>query len=518
MQPDHTVPEIPPTRPHPGWIVTAAISSMKTFVWALIPLLFSLRDRGAMAMAMATALFGIAIVAWRAAEWRRVHYSAMDETITVESGLLNVSRKSVRPERIHAVDAVETPVSRLLGIAELQITSAGAGENLTIPAIGTNEAEQLQRWIAAHRLERRAAGENTRTGQPSADTVPVVLRRLSAREVFLAGLTSGQIAPATAFTAFGIRIISDILPGSMVDRIPWDPDTFGAGSILALIALAAIFAWAVSILGSVLTNWDFTLSRTEDSLIISSGLLDRKHNSVAIRRIQGVSIVESLLRQPFGYASISLESAAAQRADLEGGSVRHLFPFLRVEDARELIRQALPGFDWIDEHAAFNSLPSRSRRRYLLPPARNISIIAIVAMLLLSASGQGAWWYGLSALALAPILVFHAERQFRDAGWWTGGNDRLVIRHRSIGRTTTYTLGNRVQIRELTQNWLQRRASLGTIWLQTSARGANATLRVVHVDYDAGLGLLRELRPPVRETQAAVAREPSPHGELRAVR
>ncbi len=493
------IPDIPPTRPHPGWIITTAIESLRTFIWALIPLLFSIRDRGALAMVAATVLFGLVMIAWRATEWRKIRYAAVDNTISLQSGVLGTSHKSVRPERIHAVDTIETPVHRLLGVSELRITTAGAGENLTIPAIGNTDAERLRRWIAVHRASTRPERESGDGNAVQESETPVVIRQMSPREVFVSGLTSGQIAPAAAIAAFGVRIVSEVLPESMVERIPWDPERLTPGGILALVFVGAIIAWGLSIAGAVLTNWNFTLARTPDSLIVTSGLLDRKQNVVAIRRIQGVSIVESLLRQPFGYASITIESAAAQHGSDDDAHVRQLFPFLKVADVSGLVREAVPEFAWIGEGVEFGRLPPRARRRYMMPVMRDFTLMTLLVCGIFAATSFGEWWFGLPVLLFLPPLLVHAERQFRDAGWWAGPGDKLAIRRRGIDRISTFTYGGRVQVRELSQSWFQRRAALGTIWLHTSSRTGSPTLSIKHLDYADGRVLLRALGPTSKQ-------------------
>jgi putative membrane protein len=494
--------DIPPSRPHHAWIVTSAIEGFKTVIWALIPLLFSVRDRGASAMAVVTILFALGVVLWRALQWRNIWYAAQAGEITVTAGLVERSRKSVRAERIHAVDTVETPLGRSLGVSELRISTAGAAEALTIPAISRADAERLRAWIASvtaapgDALEQRAEDGTAPSSQSR------LIRRLSRREVLITGLTSGRIAPALALAAFGIRIVTDLLPERYLDRIPFDPDRLTPGTIAGLIAIAALLAWGLSILGSVMTLWDFTLQRTPESVIVTSGLIDRKQNTVGIQRIQGITVVEGILRQPFGLASITMENAARARSNEEFNDARTLFPLIRIGDVEALLADVLPELAWSEPEIAWRRLPERALRRYLMPVLLDFALVLVLAIAVLAVLPRVEWWYGLSLLPVLPLWLGHAYLQYRDAAWATDDDGRLFLRRRDLDRRTTMTARRRVQIRSLASSVFQRRAGLGSLTVTIAASGLRDRVTLHHVDATEGAELLDWLAPVPEHTRA----------------
>lgn len=497
--------DIPPSHPHPGWIITAAIESLRTLVWALVPLLFSVRDQGAIAMIAVTATFGLAVVIWRAIQWHFITYSAESGSISLNTGALSKSHKSVRPERVQAIDTVEPPIGRLLGISELRISTAGSGETIVIPAVRNAEANRLRDWIEFHRAGNEPSSTEVMNQDSELATGSAILRKLSSRDVLLAGLTSGRIAPALALTAFGVRIVTELLPNSLVDRIPFDPERLTPFTIVAIVGIAAVAAWGISIAGSVITNWNFTLERSGDTLIISSGLLERQRNAINVQRVQGLTIVEGLLRQPFGYASITIESAAPRRKSDAGIEQYQLIPLIRMTEIRDFIAEALPEMDWIAEPRSLATLPARARRRYLAPVVRDLGSLAIIASLLIWQIERGEWWYGISLLALIPPLLIYADLQFRDAGWSCDSMNHLVIRTRSVDRQTTCMHAKRVQMRELAQDWLQRRADLATVTLLTAAHGGRSAITLRHVDESDGSALMDALQPQHPWTSGATS-------------
>ncbi|CAN5751119.1 PH domain-containing protein [soil metagenome] len=495
-------PGIPSTRPHPGWIISAALSSVRSFIAAFIAIAFSVRDQGIIVITFAMLVPGLLIIGWRAIQWQAMRYSAQDGAISLSTGLLEKNERTIQVERIQSVDTLETPIGRILGVSELQIATAGAAQPITIPAISAGEAERLREWIDASRsrVDGRSADleQAERPNEPAHSTV---VHQMSGRDVLLAGLTAGRIAPALAIAAAAWRLGSDILPESLRQRVPIDPDRLTPASVVALIAAAAAMAWGLSIAGAALSLWNFTVQRAPDSLILNRGLLDRKQNTIPVSRIQAISVVEGVLRQPFGFASVMIESAAKPHGDDESGGARHLFPFVRKRDILRLIEAALPEFSWSDAGIDLHRLPARARSRYLIPVIRDFAIGLVVTCGVLSWLPRVEWWYGLFLLPLLPVWLAFGYLQFRDAGWSLDSNDRLFVQQRSFDRSLLVTRGRRVQVRELSSNPLQRRAHLGSLTLLLATIGGRGTITINHLDHDDGEQLLASLsphnRPPI---------------------
>jgi putative membrane protein len=484
--------EIPPTRPHPGWIVSAAISSVRQLIAAFVAILFSVRDQGIVVITMAMLIPGLLIILWRVLQWRAMYYSAQKGAITLATGLLEKQVRTIQVERVQSVDTLETPIGRMLGVSEVQISAAGAAQPITIPALSAVDTDRLRDWIEAS----RAGAGPLAVEQPVvvAEGAPAhVVHQMRGRDVLLAGLTAGRIAPALAIAAAAWRLGSDILPESIWQRVPFDPERLTVASVVALIGAAAIVAWGLSIAGAVLSLWDFTVRRTPDSLMVTRGLLDRKQNTIPISRIQAVSIVEGVLRQPFGYASVNLESAARPHGEGESGDSRHLMPFVRKRDVSELLATALPELAWDDADVALQRLPERARSRYLAPVIRDFAIALVVLCAVLSRLPRVEWWYGLALLPLLPVWLVLGYLQYRDTGWSIDRNDRLFVQQRSFDKALTVTRGRRVQLRELSSNVLQRRAGLATVTLRLATIGGRATLTVHHLDQQDGERLLMAL-------------------------
>ncbi len=87
--------------------------------------------------------------------------------------------------------------------------------------------------------------------------------------------------------------------------VEWIPVAVAVFGLLAL-------GMSISIIGSVVVFYGFTLSRTGEDIFRSHGLLTRLSSSLPRRRIQLLKVEETWLRRLFGLAAL--------RADTAGGT------------------------------------------------------------------------------------------------------------------------------------------------------------------------------------------------------
>src|SRR5690606_16102601 len=86
-----------------------------------------------------------------------------------------------------------------------------------------------------------------------------------------------------------------------------------AGYVLLgiLIIIGLILAWIISVVMAYLKYNDFTLKVVENDLVITRVLFEKRTTTIPIRRIQSIRIQERRFRQPFSYASVSVEYAGS---------------------------------------------------------------------------------------------------------------------------------------------------------------------------------------------------------------
>jgi putative membrane protein len=249
-----------------------------------------------------------------------------------------------------------------------------------------------------------------------------------------------------------------LLPHGVVEWL------LAAGGLLAL-------AWLLAAAGAIVAFSGFTAVRDGDVLRIRRGLLQRREVTLPVARVRAVRVVEGVLRQPFGLATLRVEVLGFAR---EAAAARTLFPLLRRAEVEGFLAELLPeladGLDGL-EHP-----PRRARRRYLLPPAATALVAGGAAALVLDAP-----W----ALAAVAAGLGYGELRWRAAGWrLTGG--RLAVASRLLARTTVLAPARNRESHDLAQTALQRRARLADVEVEF---GKRTTARIRHLDLEVARGL-----------------------------
>lgn len=462
-------------RLHPAAMLIAALGTIRRSVSAtIVPGVVFLFSQGLSPWTIALVLGGLAIVAalaavWGFLSWRATTYGVVGGSFRLRQGVLQKSERTIPLEHVQSVDTVQGIVQRAFGVYEVRVETAGGGASepdASLPALSRGATEELRRGIEGAR--REPVGVEEAPG-------PRVLRRLSTRDLLIAGATSGQIGVALSLLAVGSQVFDEFLSEAFLRDLLESLAPNALVVALILIPAVALFAWLLAIAGTVLAHFGFTLSREGDFLYIKRGLLERREATIPLGRIQAVRVSEGLLRQPFGLASLRVESAGYGE---DAGVSAVMFPLLPFDEVQALLREAAPEFA---VSPPLNPLPRRALRRYVFRACVPAMILAaagaLVSLLLFDAP------LGLLTVGLLPPFAFYGWLRFRDAGWALEG-DRLVVRSRGLARVTVVAPRRRLQSRSVLQNPLQRRLRLATFGTEVASGTGGSSLVVDDLGFD----------------------------------
>lgn len=421
------------------------------------------------------ALVGVVGASW--IRWRRFTWRVDDSGLVIEHGLLERTRRVIPIERIQAVQTVRKLRHRVFGVVGLQIEAIGGSDTEgQLDALLPHVARHAQQLLL-HRsaLPTDGAAEQP-TDDPSVaptrhddvltpDTPPgVVLTRCTPRMLFVAGLTGGRVGVAAA----AIGIAQQVLGERIGDAVVSAPERFGLTVLLLLIALGILAAFALSVIATALTYWDFTVRQDGPLLRLHRGLLDERRDTVPIRRIQSLTIEQNILRRALGLASVRM--VVAGRAGDDGGRTSTLLPIGDHAAAVRLVGEVLEtgALEAVD----LTPMPPAARRRRL--------VRAVVLTCALTLAGTAAtrvfgldWRWGAVGLLSIAATVPAALASYRALGWATH-RDAVVARSGWLVRRLSVTPRLATQSARLASSPFQRRHGLATLHIDIArARGAH---------------------------------------------
>ncbi|HEY7812668.1 MAG TPA: PH domain-containing protein, partial [Nakamurella sp.] len=430
--------------------------------------------------------------------WWRHRYAVSGGYLRIRGGLVQRTSETIPISRITAVDARRSVIQRLFGVWELKIQVPGDGRRsaVVLPCLSSVRLAQLRSALdpAEHQRRLPRAGDGPpapapgRTGAvgptvvepvlaeptsptsapPASGSAPaVVLARLDTRTLLLTAVTGTSVPLIIAGGFAAWNRAREILPHRTIDWAEHELFQRGAATLM-ILAVLFVLAVLVSVGVTSLRLAGFTLSRQGDVLRLRRGLLTEHSATVVVDRVQAVRLVEGVWRRAIGYAALEVEVAGVASNDAE----RLMFPLIRMTQAVDLIRLALPEMEWVA--APLQRAPKRARRRYYTAPlCWGVAIVAATVLLL---PGWGPW------LGLMPVpLALLVGRARANAAAWHTDDATLTLRwHRVFARHTLIARRRRVQITSVTRSIWQRRVGLA---------GFHATLSTKRVGSVAQLDL-----------------------------
>lgn len=315
-------------------------------------------------------------LSWMKLTFKIVHKIGRSPELIVESGVFIRRTRSLRISRLQSVDIHRPLIARLTGFASVQVEVAGTGDSrvllkylslldaqefrLTILRLAANNSSKQQ--SAAEAEDLRQENQHPQDNQDRPDWTgdygtgdygtgahpPLPIRKWE--------VSNKQLAASLVLTTSTYVLIGGAIFSTFMVLIN------GAGGLTA-IAFALIVS-AVTVLTGFTTLFNFTLTKTDQGVSISHGLLSTSSYTISPIRLQALEISQPIAWRMFGWHRISINVAGIDN-DQKTSGPRVLIPVIHQSELNELFSALLP--EWcIDLSAHWEPVDSRAKWRYPL--------------------------------------------------------------------------------------------------------------------------------------------------------
>ncbi len=417
-------------------------------------------------------------------------YRITSAQVELRRGLIGTKVLTARLDRVRAVELTSSLIHRVLGLARVEIGTASATtageEKFALDALALAPAREL-RTALLHRAsqpdhqrgdQRGDQSIGAPAGSPGGPALapaagPVadqVLVKLDPTWVRYAPLTSSGNVIAAGILAvvvqFGERAGINLDEGGSIEQ--W---FVGAGIMLALLLILVgflVIGAVLAVLGYLVGNWDFTLSRDAlgRSLRSARGLLTHTETNLETARLRGLE-----LGRPLG---LRLAGAARLNAVVTGLSSGERSSTLLVPPAPQQVVIAV-GEAVLDLHGDETS-PLRvplhphgpaARRRRLLRAVVG-ALIVLIALALMADAATISWVTLVPALVLLPLAFWLGHDRYRQLGHALG-EDHLVVASGTLRGRRDVLQRTGIIGWNIEESYFQRRAGLCTLIATTAA-------------------------------------------------
>ena len=505
-------------RQHKSMIFLEAINSLK---YALLPIAFILLGRfiegevfRTIALFFGSVIaFFLAAVIYHVVQWAFYTYRLEKGYLHIKAGIIFKKERSIKSERVQTVNIQTGILQRLLGVASLEVETAGGGKEseLSLNAVSKKEALKIkaelennenqtktqaqaqalnQDQIQAEHTSSETVSDSETVSETASGEQKVSSEKESTEEIeeikevyklplgelFLAGATSGGFLVLFSLMAAAFSQLYPMLPDGfwsfILDRITSTTWVM----VIFIIILMLIVSWLVSTLGFVIKYADFSISRRKDQLEISWGIIQQKQLNLKLHRLQALVLHESILRQSIGRLALTAEVAGGGSKD--ENYITFLLPLLHKEELNTFLKKILPEYS-IPQN--ITPLPKRARKRYIIR-AVIYPLLVLVPIQLLPFPYL---WLGFFLVIPAGILGY---LRYLDSG--TALEDRQILfRFRNINRYNILMHKQHVQSLELSANPLQRWSKLRTLHGSVLSSPQGKTYQVVDLNFQVAQNL-----------------------------
>lgn len=495
-------------------------------------------------IAIASAIVALSVVS-SVITWRTRTWELTDAGIMLRSGLVTSKQLQVPYEHIHTVNMSSNLVERVLGLMTLDLDTGAAsseGEATRIRGLQAGMAEALREelfrrkaaMLADQGLDARAAADASAEADDGASpTAPAPLPdacyTLTTAQLVFAALTEARVvAQAAAFLILIVQGINLLQESALVNLsdvagdIAVLPVALLVGAVALLLALALVVGFAVSFVMSLIGFAGYRAERAGGRISVERGLLSRTSHTVALERIQSISIRQGIIRQLIGYAEVRASVVGAigssDETSTADGVVLH--PFIRVTEIEAFLASIAPDFSVVKtgrvcfdssseelEEIGLVRLPRAAARRLAFRTAMKSLALAValagagvfLAHVLLAGESWSMVRLTIGALlvvmgvAVVARMILSAVLRYRDSRI---GHDRtrLVMVVGGVKRRTEIVLRARLQHATASASPFQRMVQVATFMTRTAATGDLVLRDVSAADADALLAWIRPRR------------------------
>jgi putative membrane protein len=417
-----------------------------------------------------------------------------DNNVEIRSGIFSKKQLNLPFERIQNVKLEQPVYYRLTGFACLQLDTAGsAKQEAKLVALPLALAEQLKQLILSyksdqppttqHKVESQHTDENLGSVSKQTQEQQVeheqLLNRRSLGDLVIHGITSNRIWIILGGLApFYDRLadkLSQVVAGLGIDfKELFNLETHAAWQVglyaMSLTMLVMLVMLSFSIIGSIVSFYGYTLSKSGNRYIRRSGLLTKHEVSMPLSRLQLVIQKQDWLDLVLKRINLKLEQSNAHlsQVDTSATNSKIVVPSVTPMQSKTLIDDLFP------DNQLFSIAFMPISGFYLV---RNIGYILLPLFVLLESFALYHHNIKLAAILLGLFAVMSTQFYLRWRRWGVAFDEKYVYLRRGIIGTDYYCFpAYKVQQSQFKQSVMMKKRQLASVKLILASGSVTAPL------------------------------------------
>mgnify|MGYP000906742211 CR=1 FL=1 len=241
-----------------------------------------------------------------------------NEEFVIRKGVLNKSRIAIPIDKIQQVNINQSLIQKFIGVHALEVDTAGSSKKeVTIKAITHDLAISLKSRLLEGVKQQKSTFEDGSEVVEEKDT----FIQISLLTLLKTGITSNYARSFALLLAFFITIfqyIEDFIKAADIKDDPLDKYIttevilkFIVFIIMAIIVLTLL----VNLSRTVIKYFNFRITRQNNSLLLSYGLLNTKNTIIRPEKVQIVTVGHNYFQKKLDIHDIKIRQASSDEAN-----------------------------------------------------------------------------------------------------------------------------------------------------------------------------------------------------------
>jgi putative membrane protein len=386
--------------------------------------------------------------------WRNFEYHIEEDGLKMLSGVIRKNDRDIPLKRIQNVDVNRNILQRVIGIAKVDVETAGGSKTeASLKYLSYEDAKEVQKQVRELK-NRRKTTEPEEEGAEREDFVLSnkdlgILSLASIDQRIMAG-AFGLISVVAGSAGFqfldgGISVIQIII-----------------GGVIGLLLIAGF--WIASAFSTFTKFFDFKLYFHDNALEYERGLFNRASGTIPEEKIQDIIIEENFIQRYFNFASLQVETAgyvaSGDQGQLDTGK-ETVIPLAKRPEIEKFAKE-IGGYTEPELQKVHQKAQKRYFHRYLLAGAA-LAAVGVVATQFFNFS----WPVYIPAVIVLLSSKKAAELKYQNIGYHLA-EDHFFTRKGFWNRQTYVVPYFRVQNLMQNQTILQKRWDQSSLLLDTA--------------------------------------------------
>ncbi|EKB07759.1 hypothetical protein HMPREF9711_00049 [Myroides odoratimimus CCUG 3837] len=465
-----------PTRQATIGIIANFLNALQKIVRAFVPLivLFLVNKRIELPISIWGIVIGGSVLSLGIAylSYRNFLFHIDEETnsFIIQKGIINKSKVTIQLEKIQQVNLNQSFINKIINVYSVEIDSAGSKDKeATIPSMALSDADALKQILLNYKNEQVIDDTSTDTIDREQKLIEEQknTKRISILTLLKVGITSNYLYTLGLILVFFNMVYDSIVRSisieEYIDKEEVTSYIEGGMSLVAflyLIVFLVITVLVVNVIRTLLKYWDFKVTFSNKTLLLSHGLLSTRNTIIRPERVQKVEIEQNYFQKLFDICSLKISQVAGEEGDNKKSGLQ--IPGCSTQEREDLFKIVMSK----EEKKEYTTV-LKYNYRYLGFRVFLFIVLPLVFLTLFFRSNFSSAMFIGTVVSYSVIMLLALYRLY-SVGRLRVSEDFIMIRRGIWDISYIYIEPHKVQKIVLSQLWWQQSADVGSLKLYTA--------------------------------------------------